>query len=95
MTTASTAPIFIGWDVGGWNCDKNPVSRDALAGRAALHHSAACSLGDRTRRKPRALRASCLGSLVHRCNHPALLAANARPASSRSSNGTTLSLKTW
>ncbi|MGN8261618.1 hypothetical protein ACLEJW_20120 [Pseudomonas sp. SMSB3] len=23
-------PIFIGWDVGGWNCDKNPASRDAL-----------------------------------------------------------------
>ena len=22
---------FIGWDVGGWNCDKNPKSRDALA----------------------------------------------------------------
>lgn len=23
-------PIYIGWDVGGWNCDKNPASRDAL-----------------------------------------------------------------
>ncbi|WLD11906.1 hypothetical protein [Planctellipticum variicoloris] len=22
---------FVGWDVGGWNCDKNPNSRDALA----------------------------------------------------------------
>ena len=22
--------LFIGWDVGGWNCDKNPTSRDAL-----------------------------------------------------------------
>lgn len=22
--------IFIGWDVGGWNCDYNPKSRDAL-----------------------------------------------------------------
>ncbi|AGI68225.1 hypothetical protein OAN307_c26360 [Octadecabacter antarcticus 307] len=22
--------LFIGWDVGGWNCDKNPNSRDAL-----------------------------------------------------------------
>lgn len=22
---------FVGWDVGGWNCDKNPSSRDALA----------------------------------------------------------------
>lgn len=21
---------FIGWDVGGWNCDKNPKSRDAI-----------------------------------------------------------------
>lgn len=30
MTSASTSPIFIGWDVGGWNCDKNPASRDAL-----------------------------------------------------------------
>ena len=37
MTTASTAPIFIGWDVGGWNCDKNPVSRDALVVLDAQH----------------------------------------------------------
>ena len=22
--------IYIGWDVGGWNCDKNPNSRDAI-----------------------------------------------------------------
>lgn len=22
--------LFVGWDVGGWNCDKNPKSRDAL-----------------------------------------------------------------
>src|SRR5271165_5881069 len=22
---------FVGWDVGGWNCEKNPGSRDALA----------------------------------------------------------------
>jgi hypothetical protein len=22
---------FIGWDVGGWNCDNNPRSRDAIA----------------------------------------------------------------
>lgn len=22
--------LFIGWDVGGWNCDKNPKSRDAV-----------------------------------------------------------------
>ena len=22
--------IYIGWDVGGWNCDKNKSSRDAL-----------------------------------------------------------------
>ncbi|MBB4817772.1 hypothetical protein HNP29_001129 [Pseudomonas alcaligenes] len=27
---APTTPLFIGWDVGGWNCDKNPASRDAL-----------------------------------------------------------------
>lgn len=26
----SASPLFIGWDVGGWNCDKNPASRDAL-----------------------------------------------------------------
>jgi hypothetical protein len=25
-----TAQYFIGWDVGGWNCDKNRESRDAL-----------------------------------------------------------------
>lgn len=24
------AQFYIGWDVGGWNCDKNPASRDAL-----------------------------------------------------------------
>ncbi|WP_268799029.1 hypothetical protein [Pseudomonas huanghezhanensis] len=23
--------LFVGWDVGGWNCDYNPKSRDALA----------------------------------------------------------------
>lgn len=28
--TASSDQVFIGWDVGGWNCDKNPNSRDAL-----------------------------------------------------------------
>lgn len=22
--------LYLGWDVGGWNCDKNPASRDAL-----------------------------------------------------------------
>ena len=27
---ADQPQIFIGWDVGGWNCDKNPSSRDAL-----------------------------------------------------------------
>lgn len=26
----SVGPLLIGWDVGGWNCDKNPSSRDAL-----------------------------------------------------------------
>ncbi|WOX04221.1 hypothetical protein [Microbulbifer pacificus] len=25
-----TGPLFIGWDVGGWNCDRNASSRDAL-----------------------------------------------------------------
>jgi hypothetical protein len=28
--TAGGNQVFIGWDVGGWNCDKNPSSRDAL-----------------------------------------------------------------
>jgi len=28
--TADGDQVFIGWDVGGWNCDKNPASRDAL-----------------------------------------------------------------
>jgi hypothetical protein len=27
---ALQSKIFIGWDVGGWNCDYNPKSRDAL-----------------------------------------------------------------
>jgi hypothetical protein len=31
MSSASqTQSFFIGWDVGGWNCDKNGKSRDAL-----------------------------------------------------------------
>lgn len=25
-----TADLFLGWDVGAWNCDQNPRSRDAL-----------------------------------------------------------------
>ena len=28
--TAQASSFFIGWDVGGWNCDKNGKSRDAL-----------------------------------------------------------------
>ena len=28
--TASPSHYFIGWDVGGWNCDKNRNSRDAI-----------------------------------------------------------------
>lgn len=28
--TESERDLFVGWDVGGWNCDKNPNSRDAL-----------------------------------------------------------------
>ncbi|BDD86071.1 hypothetical protein [Desulfofustis limnaeus] len=28
--TAQASSYFIGWDVGGWNCDKNGKSRDAL-----------------------------------------------------------------
>jgi predicted nuclease with RNAse H fold len=30
MTTNACSGLFIGWDVGAWNCDKNPSSRDAL-----------------------------------------------------------------
>lgn len=31
MTTdALQTDYYIGWDVGGWNCDKNPRSRDAI-----------------------------------------------------------------
>ena len=28
--TAQPSNYNIGWDVGGWNCDKNPRSRDAI-----------------------------------------------------------------
>ena len=28
--TAQASSFYIGWDVGGWNCDANPNSRDAL-----------------------------------------------------------------
>lgn len=27
---AQTSSFYVGWDVGGWNCDKNTKSRDAL-----------------------------------------------------------------
>lgn len=30
MTATACSELFIGWDVGAWNCDKNPISRDAL-----------------------------------------------------------------
>ena len=30
MTSFPPPAIFIGWDVGGWNGDKNPASRDAV-----------------------------------------------------------------
>lgn len=30
MTTTACSELFIGWDVGSWNCDKNPSSRDTL-----------------------------------------------------------------
>ena len=31
MTQSHLAPSFyIGWDVGGWNCEKNGKSRDAI-----------------------------------------------------------------
>ena len=29
-STAQASTFYIGWDVGGWNCDKNGKSRDAL-----------------------------------------------------------------
>lgn len=29
-TSAKPPPFYIGWDVGGWNCDKNGKSRDAI-----------------------------------------------------------------
>ncbi|WP_044871328.1 hypothetical protein [Pseudomonas sp. LFM046] len=30
MTAAAAQALFIGWDVGGWNCEQNRASRDAL-----------------------------------------------------------------
>ena len=30
MISDNSSPLLIGWDVGAWNCDKNPTSRDAL-----------------------------------------------------------------
>jgi hypothetical protein len=30
MTSICPPAFFIGWDVGGWNCDYNPNSRDAI-----------------------------------------------------------------
>ena len=28
---AKSLSLFIGWDVGGWNCGNNPNIRDAIA----------------------------------------------------------------
>jgi hypothetical protein len=28
--------FFIGWDVGGWNCDDNSKSRDALSSSTVI-----------------------------------------------------------
>jgi hypothetical protein len=28
--SASPSTFYVGWDVGGWNCDKNGKSRDAI-----------------------------------------------------------------
>ena len=36
VADAQREHLFIGWDVGGWNCDKNQNSRDALV---ALDHA--------------------------------------------------------
>lgn len=33
--------FFLGWDVGGWNCDNNGASRDAIVILDA-HHSIVC-----------------------------------------------------
>lgn len=30
MIEPNASTLFMGWDVGGWNCDRNPASRDAL-----------------------------------------------------------------
>ncbi|AOS96150.1 hypothetical protein AUP74_00681 [Microbulbifer aggregans] len=30
IDSSISGPLFIGWDVGGWNCDRNANSRDAL-----------------------------------------------------------------
>jgi len=50
MTLLHPAPSFyIGWDVGGWNCDKNGKSRDAIvildggACRSSANHGAETS----------------------------------------------------
>jgi hypothetical protein len=37
-STGQAAQFFIGWDVGGWNCDKNRESRDALVILDAERH---------------------------------------------------------
>ena len=36
MNSAFQAPVyFVGWDVGGWNCNKHGESRDAIVIRDA------------------------------------------------------------
>lgn len=86
------------------------VGGHADRGLATGDHLAAGDARDRRRREPGSAAGTrapaTLGGVeavrgvdgtlaIHRCNHPASLAASARAASSRSSNGTTLSLNTW
>lgn len=39
VVDAQREHLFVGWDVGGWNCDKNQNSRDALV---VLDHTGQC-----------------------------------------------------
>jgi hypothetical protein len=57
MIEPNASTLFMGWDVGGWNCDRNPASRDALvvldAERRLVGKPAAICGGRSTKPAPR------------------------------------------
>lgn len=86
MTQLHPALVFyVGWDVGGWNCDKNRKSRDAIV----ILDSALQIVGKPWRGNLRTTINSATGAdafvqaLFALCGSPALGAESARPVTTR------------